>query len=84
MAMGRSRGGMTPKIHAVVDTKAAATRSYDEAHDNRLCSVLLNQLSPQTLLLVRVDHVCSSLARAAHPLQCFRCVLSATFGRSDE
>jgi hypothetical protein len=58
---------MTPKIHAVVDTKGLPLQlglTTSEAHDNRLCSVLLNQLSPQTLLLVRVDDVCSSLARA--------------------
>src|SRR5216683_2977225 len=36
--MGRSRGGLTSKIHAVVDT-------------NRLCSVLLRALLPQTMLL---------------------------------
>jgi transposase len=52
--MGRSRGGMTTKIHAVVDTNDLPVQlglTTGEAHDNRLCSVLLNQLSPQTLLL---------------------------------
>jgi transposase len=52
--MGRSRGGMTTKIHAVVDTNGLPVQlglTTGEAHDNRLCSVLLNQLSPQTLLL---------------------------------
>jgi transposase len=43
--MGCSRGGLTSKIHAVVDTNGlpvhlALTRG--EAHDNRQCSVLLS------------------------------------------
>jgi transposase len=52
--MGRSRGGLTSKIHAVVDTNGLPVRlglASGEAHDNRLCSVLLNGLSPQTILL---------------------------------
>ena len=47
--MGRSRGGLTCKIHAVVNTHLALTPG--EAHDNRLCSVLLSALLPQTMLL---------------------------------
>jgi transposase len=52
--MGRSRGGLTTKIHAVVDTNGLPVQlglTPGEAHDNRLCSVLLNELSPQTMLL---------------------------------
>jgi len=52
--MGRSRGGQTSKIHAVVDTNglpAHLALTPGEAHDNRLCSVLLCALLPQTMLL---------------------------------
>ncbi|WP_247973755.1 IS5 family transposase [Bradyrhizobium sp. 195] len=52
--MGRSRGGLTSKIHAVVDTNGLPVHlalTPGEAHDNRLCSVLLNALPPQAMLL---------------------------------
>jgi len=52
--MGRSRGGLTSKIHAVVDTNGLPVHlalTPAEAHDNRLCSVLLSALLPQTMLL---------------------------------
>ena len=52
--MGRSRGGLTTKIHAVVDTNGLPVQlglTPGEAHDNRLCSVLLSELSPRTMLL---------------------------------
>jgi transposase len=52
--MGRSRGGLTSKIHAVVDTNGLPVHlalTPGEAHDNRLCSVLLSSLLPQTMLL---------------------------------
>jgi hypothetical protein len=52
--MGRSRGGLTSKIHAVVDTNGLSVHlalTPGEAHDNRLCSVLLSALLPQTMLL---------------------------------
>jgi len=52
--MGRSRGGLTSKIHAVVDTNGLPVHlalTPGEAHDNRLCSVLLCALLPQTMLL---------------------------------
>ena len=45
--MGRSRGGLTSKIHAVVDTNGLPVHlalTPGEAHDNRLCSVLLSAL----------------------------------------
>jgi transposase len=53
-AMGRSRGGLTSKIHAVVDTNGLPVHlalTPGEAHDNRQCSVLLSALLPQTMLL---------------------------------
>ena len=51
--MGRSRGGQTSKIHAVVDTNGLSVHLAltPEAHDNRLCLVLLSALLPQTMLL---------------------------------
>jgi transposase len=52
--IGRSRGGLTSKIHAVVDTNGLPVHLAlmpGEAHDNRLCSVLLSALLPQTMLL---------------------------------
>ncbi len=52
--MGRSRGGLTSKIHVVVDANGLPVRlglSPGEAHDNRLCSVLLTGLRPRTTLL---------------------------------
>jgi hypothetical protein len=50
--MGRSRGGLTSKIHAVVDTHGLPVHlvlTPDEAHDNRLCSI--RALLPKTMLL---------------------------------
>jgi transposase len=52
--MGRSRGGLTSKIHAVVDTNGLPIRvavSAGEAHDNRLASKLLSRLKSGTMLL---------------------------------
>jgi transposase len=52
--MGRSRGGLTSKIHAVVDADGLPVGlglSPGEAHDNRLCSVLLTGLHQGTMLL---------------------------------
>ena len=52
--IGRSRGGLTSKIHAVVDTNGLPVHlalTPAEAHDNRLCSVLLGALLPQTMLI---------------------------------
>jgi len=48
--IGRSRGGLTSKIHAVVDTNGLPVHlalTPGEAHDNRLCSVLLSALLPK-------------------------------------
>jgi hypothetical protein len=52
--MGRSRGGLSTKIHAVVDGKGLPVQlglASGEAHDNRLCVRLLAGLHPQALLL---------------------------------
>ena len=47
-SMGRSRGGMTSKIHVVVDTNGLPVRlglTAGEAHDNRLAFKLLSGLN---------------------------------------
>jgi transposase len=47
-SMGRSRGGLTSKIHAVVDTNGLPVRlalTAGEAHDNRLAGKLLSRLA---------------------------------------
>jgi transposase len=52
--MGRSRGGLTSKVHAVVDANGLPVRlglSRGEAHANRLCPVLLAGLLPKTMVL---------------------------------
>jgi transposase len=52
--MGRSRGGLTRNNRSVVDTNGLPVHlalTPGEAHDNRLCSVLLSALLPQTMLL---------------------------------
>ena len=53
-SMGRSRGGLTCKIHAVVDTNGLPVRlalTAGEAHDNRLAGNLLSRLKSGTMLL---------------------------------
>jgi transposase len=53
-SMGRSRGGLTSKIHALVDTNGLPVRlalTAGEAHDNRLAGRLLSRLKSGTMLL---------------------------------
>jgi transposase len=53
-SMGRSRGGLTSKIHAVVDTNGRPVRlalTTGEAHDNRLAAKLLTRLRSGSMLL---------------------------------
>jgi glutamate 5-kinase len=53
-SMGRSRGGLSCKIHAVVDAKGLPVQlalTAGEAHDNRLASKLLSRLKSGTMLL---------------------------------
>ncbi|MDA9515433.1 transposase [Bradyrhizobium sp. CCBAU 11430] len=52
--MGRSRGGLTSKIHAVVDSNGRPVRlalSPGEAHDVRLAGKLLSRLQSGAMLL---------------------------------
>jgi transposase len=53
-SMGRSRGGLTSKIHAVVDSNGLPVRlglTAGEAHDNRLAGKLLSRLKSGAMLL---------------------------------
>ncbi len=53
-SMGRSRGGLTSKIHAVVDTNGLPVQlalTAGEAHDNRLAGRLLSSLKAGSMLL---------------------------------
>ena len=53
-SMRRSRGGLTSKIHAVVDTNGLPVRlalTAGEAHDNRLAGKLLSRLKAGSMLL---------------------------------
>ena len=53
-SMGRSRGGLTSKIHAVVDTNGLPVRlalTAGEAHDNRLAGSPLSRLKAGSMLL---------------------------------
>jgi transposase len=52
--MGRSRGGLISKVHAVVDANGLPVRlglTPGETHDNRLCPVLLAGLRPRAMVL---------------------------------
>jgi hypothetical protein len=52
-SMGRSRGGLTCKVHAVVDTNGLPVQlalTAGEAHDNRLAGKLLSRLKSESLL----------------------------------
>ena len=53
-SMGRSRGGLSSKIHAVVDANGLPVQlalTAGEAHDNRLAGKLLSCLKSGTMLL---------------------------------
>jgi transposase len=53
-SMGRSRGGLTSKIHALVDTDGLPVRlavTPGEVHDNRLAGKLLSRLRAASMLL---------------------------------
>jgi transposase len=53
-SMGRSRGGLTTKIHALVDSNGLPVRlalTAGEAHDNRLADKLLSRLKSGSMLL---------------------------------
>ncbi len=52
--MGRSRGGLTTKIHALVDAEGRPMRlelTPGQAHDGAMAAVFLPDLKPGTILL---------------------------------
>ena len=52
--LGRSRGGLTTKIHAVVDRQGLPVRlgfTADQAHDAPAALTLLDRLEPRTIVL---------------------------------
>jgi hypothetical protein len=57
-SIGRSRGGLTSKIHAVLDSSGLPGRlalTTGEAHDNRLAAELLSRLKSGSMLWLTVD-----------------------------
>ena len=74
--MGRSRGGLTTKIHAVVDTSGLPVRvalTTGEAHDNRLVLTLLSGLK---------SGACCSLIVDLTPIGSEDSLLSTALGRT--
>jgi transposase len=58
-ALGRSRGGLTTKLHAVVNGKGLPLRlevTPGEVHDNRLCLTLLGDLNPKTMVIADLGY----------------------------
>ncbi len=52
--LGRSRGGLTTKIHAVVDAQGLPIRlglTAGQAHDGQVADTLLDHLGPRTIVL---------------------------------
>lgn len=52
--LGRSRGGLTTKIHVVVDARGLPIRlglTAGQAHDAQIADMLLDHLGPGTVLL---------------------------------
>ena len=74
--MGRSRGGLTSKVHALVDTNGLPVRlalTAGEAHDNRLAGRLLSRLKSKTMLLAdRGYDADNALRQARRELPCVR------------
>jgi transposase len=62
-SMGRSRGGLTSKIHAVGDTNGLPVRlalTAGEAHDNRLASKLLSRLKSGSIAATSINIICTA------------------------
>lgn len=52
--LGRSRGGLTAKIHVVVDAQGLPIRlglTAGQTHDGQIADTLLDHLSPRTIVL---------------------------------
>ena len=73
--MGRSRGGLTSKIHVVVDGNGLPVQldlTGGQAHDNRLCSVLLRQLPRRAVLLGDSRNQCQTSGKVIKPMLDFQ------------
>ena len=67
--MGRSRGGLTSKIHALVDANGLPVRlalTAGEAHDNRLAGKLLSRLKSGAILLADRGYDADWIRDACH------------------
>ena len=56
--MGRSRGGLTSKVYAVVDANGQPARldlSPGKTHDKKLCPVLFARLLPKIMMMALAD-----------------------------
>ena len=63
--LGRSRGGLTPKIHVVVDAQGLPIRlglTAGQTHDGQIADTLLDHLGPRTIVLADkaydADRIC--------------------------
>ena len=75
-SMGRSRGGLTSKIHALVDTNGLPVRlalTAGEAHDNRLAGKLLSRLKSKTMLLADRGYDADWIRALAAAGFCLKC-----------
>ena len=67
--MGRSRGGLTTKIHALVDADGlpvALKLTEGQAHDGRSAADMLDHLGPGQTLIADRAYDCDALRRAMH------------------
>ena len=68
-SMGRSRGGLTSKIHALVDTNGLPIRlalTPGETHDNRLAGKLLSRLKAGSMLLADRGYDADWISKTRH------------------
>jgi transposase len=68
--LGRSRGGLTTKIHVVVDAQGLPIRlglTAGQTHDGHIADTLLDHLGPRTIVLPRADP--GPRCHAQHPAQ---------------
>jgi transposase len=72
--MGRSRGGLTTKIHAVVDRNGLPVRlalTPGQDHDNALAADLLADLKPQSMVLADRAYDADAIRRIVNEQDAF-------------
>ena len=72
--MGRSRGGLTTKIHAVVDRHGLPVRlalTPGQDHDNTLASDLLADLKPRSMVLADRAYDADAIRRLVNDQDAF-------------